>query len=193
MVTHGDLAECARSSGVGAALQICSCIQTRRLGLCLLMDQSLDTGCLCWGNNIKGGGSLQPKALFSQHFWQLGKWVLHLEGGYLSGRPGLACGSIVLGVQALSSVLTYCSPSAVWSWRFTHTSVISGKGQTGTGFSFFSVLSKCFFHLDMTHRLYILFHWLVIGFKVVAWTHPAVKGSGTFPSPHQLYWGTVGK
>ena len=25
------------------------------------------------GNTIKGGGSLQPKALFSQHFWQLGK------------------------------------------------------------------------------------------------------------------------
>jgi len=36
-------------SGVGAALQIWSCIQTRRLGLRLLMDQWLDAGCPWWG------------------------------------------------------------------------------------------------------------------------------------------------
>lgn len=112
-------------------------------GLYLLMDQSLNTGYPWQGNNM-GGSSLQPKAIFSQHFWQLRNECFHPERGYLSSLQGLACG-FSLGGPRLFLVRWSIVPQVLYGHEDLPTHLYpQGKVRRGTCFSSFHLLSKFF-------------------------------------------------
>ena len=127
-------------------------------GLHLLMDQSLNAGYPQQGNIITGGSSLQPKAIFSQHFRQLRNECFHPERGYLSSLRGLTCGFTVWGDPGFFQCVDLLSPKCCMVTKtYPHICILRERAEGGHA-SLPSIFSPSSFHLDKILRLYILFH-----------------------------------